>query len=534
MVAASGTSLRWFRRAFVQQWFAAIGALFSFTTADVTTLISKHGKLTKEAVLNRLVHSSAPVTVATDSVTNINGDKIYSVLLLADGEAWYHSSWSIGKRPDSGIELAHTRISPLIQELRLSGMTVIAFVTDSAPGMIESRREVANVTGVLDIGCAAHLVHNSACHLIDDILLKPVLEPFHQVMVSYLEKRFRNSLDNAGSTKLRRPNTTRWSSMLHCFQSLLNNQAEITAALAENRKPEISADHWLALGDLCRLLRVWEEHNLKVQADNATLLDYFTAISKIHDKLTKLGAVNRSAALTNQFNSVLMRQHVQLFRKAAAYLKGRYDRMEPTSKVLGAVAYICGNRTDMLNSNSEAATHFLQHLAPRIFGNTFTPPRTYTLDLARILGNTLVKQYAELELFNGRWRRNDTDEATSSQLHLLPNPVLYFTRRSRVTECLPLASLMLCLLKVAPSEASVERSFSALKAQWSAARNHLAPETVNDLLQLQLNHTKVREFPHLLQHQPTAEKFSLISPTDSLMTEQDVEEMLALNEAFDA
>ena len=88
MVAASCLSFNWFTHTAVKRWFKSMGATFSPTRLEVTAAVNKHGSACQMQLLQRLSESEYSTTVAIDSVTNTNHHKIWSVVLLNNGQAW--------------------------------------------------------------------------------------------------------------------------------------------------------------------------------------------------------------------------------------------------------------------------------------------------------------------------------------------------------------------------------------------------------------------------------------------------------------
>ena len=106
MLAGSRLPLHWLTLSHVTDWLAAMGSTYSPTLLQVTAAVKKYGQETKQTVVEHLVKLRKPVTVATDSVTNVNHHKIYSVVLHCDGASWYYCSWNIVYRTDSSEDAA--------------------------------------------------------------------------------------------------------------------------------------------------------------------------------------------------------------------------------------------------------------------------------------------------------------------------------------------------------------------------------------------------------------------------------------------
>ena len=110
-------------------------------------------------------------------------------------------------------------------------------------------------------------------------------------------------------------------------------------------------------------------------------------------------------------------------------------------------------------------------------------------------------------------------ERSSVHKRRLVNPLQYYTRRLEHDETHLLATVAVTLLSIVPSEAAVERTFSALKMQWTPRRNQLQVETVEDLLQLQLNSSQLRETSELAGGQQPSTKYQLVEEVSEAQEE---------------
>lgn len=116
-----------------------------------------------------------------------------------------------------------------------------------------------------------------------------------------------------------------------------------------------------------------------------------------------------------------------------------------------------------------------------------------------------------MEEQRGKWWPDSLELARASSA-TFRSPLNYYQRRSHHPECSPLAQLAVILLSVVPSEASVERTFSWLKMQWTARRNRLDVSTVNNLLRLQLSAKRQAEVSDLAATSQPSAKCWLVSP----------------------
>ena len=278
-------------------------------------------------------------------MTNVKHHKIYSVVLHSGGSAWYYTSWNCKHDVDSS-ESAAAKLIEVIKELQSENVLIVALVTDNASNMVGARKLVNAATGVLDVGCAAHVVHNSAMHLLNDAGLNSILDPFNKVI---------------------------------------------------------------------------------------TLSGY---------------------------------------------------------KDTGVI------------TNVSTVDEWLLESGPKLLKLLNIPTNDYT-------GAQLQHQVAEMETEAGNWALTKVERSTMTQRKLV-HPMQYYTRRLEHADTNLLSIVATTLLAIVPSEASVERTFSALKMQWTPRRNQLQVDTVEDLLQLQLNSSQLRSTSELAGGQQPSTKYQLV------------------------
>ena len=227
MVASSRLALRWFSLPFVREWQLAIGGTRLVGREAATDAVRQYGTETKKDTICYLAGSNQTVTVAVDSVTNVNQHKVYSVVLLSEGKAWFYCLWSIGNETDTGVAAA-AKLSRIITNLQQDGVRIVAVVSDNASNMVLARSSLADEFQLLDVGCAAHLIHNSAMQLLSAEALDPLLSRFDEITKQYREdKQLRAAMQRQSVLKLQRPNDTRWSSHLAAYQRLLQQRETI-------------------------------------------------------------------------------------------------------------------------------------------------------------------------------------------------------------------------------------------------------------------------------------------------------------------
>lgn len=499
MMASTYLPFRWFRSDVVQRWFTSLGSTFQPTIDEVKLAVMVNGQQVMFDTVKALSSSQSAVTLAVDSVTNVNHHKIYSVCLLHEGQPWFYGSWNIRHSEDLAAK-AHGVLSQCVQYLKAHCVNVAAITTDNASTMVQLRRRLEAEFGILGVGCAAHLVHNSATYLIER--LEPILKPFNVFLQQYKEdKKLRCALDDEDATVIDRPNTTRWSSYLYALQSIQRNRPQVDGLpdSPKKRRKLITADDWLVLDDVVTILRYWEKHNKIVQADAASLVNYFDAFVELTGYLKQL-----HDGTAEGITSTAIRGCREAFLSTEQYIRLRFNKMTCRDAV-SAAAYLSKSKSVDFNSDVSTTHKFFKAQAVSLM-------KACQLDLpAGNVANQLIEQLGKLDAGEAPWKLEAGERSERSNTSELANAVGYFRRRLRYREeARLLASLALILLTITPSEASVERTFSKLKLQWTAKRNRLDVTTVDCLLQLQMNGLRLRADSDLLTLKRPSSKWWLV------------------------
>jgi hypothetical protein len=251
------------------------------------------------------------------------------------------------------------------------------------------------------------------------------------------------------------------------------------------------------------ILQTWEKANLLVQADSAGLLQYWRAVDSVVTTLKQLSNPDHR----RQIQSPMLRAQRHVFTEALDYLLNRWQSLSCAAAV-SATAYLAGHRGGELSISVSSVHELFNTYAYELL--TLNKTIGHHRGKAPII-RELRSQLTAMEKEEGQWQLNE-DERSKGKGVLINDPMLYYKRRLNYDDCALLSSLAVTLLSVAASEASVERTFSALKLQWTALRNQLNVKTVENLLQLQLNHPKLREPNGMSGVQQPSTKYFLANP----------------------
>lgn len=511
MVASTYLPFNWFTTEAVKRWFTSLGSCFAPNVGEVTLAVQVHGQEVLADTLRTLSSSPFGTTLAVDSVTNVNHHKIYSIVMLHQGEAWFYCSWNLKSTEDTAVS-AHAALSNCVTTLQQHHVKVSAITTDNANGMIAARRLVAKEFGMLSIGCAAHMVHNSATYLIEQ--LEPILKPFDVFLKQYKEdKKLRCMMDDEDAARVYRPNETRWSSYLYALVSIQRNRPQLDRLTGRptTKRKKVPALDWLILDDVVAILQNWEKHNKVVQADSASLVDYFNAIVGLSAYLQQL--IDGTAA---GITSTTVLGCGKAFLSTKQYILKRWNKLE-CRDAISAAAYLARARSTEFNCDVNTTHKFIRDSAVKLMQACHIP-----LPAGDVAG-LLIKQLAEAEAPTAPWRYVELESTENKSKAELVNAVSYYKRRLRYDEACLLASLAVILLTITPSEASVERLFSRLKLLWTAKRNSLHVSTVDNLLHLAMNGKRLRQMSELATHQQASSKWWLVAPAAAADEQDEIE-----------
>jgi len=198
MTARKHMAFLWREDEDVKLYHQSINAASTFSRKEITGAVNHYGAAIKEEVVQKLSGSTEPVTLAIDSVKNINDHHIYSVNLLQGGRSYFYCGWNIKFHTDIGA-IAADMLVPIIDDLLQRNVHIVAIISDNGPPMKSCRIITANRCKLLQIGCAAHLLHNTLGRMGDKHTLLKVIEPFKKTVSVFTQrKEAQNELDERG------------------------------------------------------------------------------------------------------------------------------------------------------------------------------------------------------------------------------------------------------------------------------------------------------------------------------------------------
>lgn len=450
------------------------GCPYVFNKKEIGDAMHEQANAVRAFLATELTRPRRYVSLAVDSVTNVRQDKVYTFVIVCKGRAHYWCSENIGTAPDTG-DAAAALISKVINELRGKNIRVASLVTDSASNMVAGRKKVAIACNVLPVSCGAHLIHNCAMKIIDSKHVVSFIDAFNHIISRWgADKATRESFRRGKTRRLVRHNDTRWSSHFYAYKRLVDDRDKIVAA-DPSFATYPTSEQWAQLAELLDVLVVFDTHNKVVQSDKSTMVDAYDAIVAITDLMHKAHSssklINPSiwVEVWHYWNKRITEADCKQLWLVAAFLARIENRHFPWN-IRDIYKWFNDNSINVLKS----------------IGFPCTPDTV----------NRVISQLKEFEISSDHWELMPLEDFQGRIVDYRH----YWLRRMSIDGCQELAHIAYTVVTITPSEASVERSFSSLKLQWTARRNCLATERINDLMMIKSNHSVCVE-KRVLQHE---------------------------------
>lgn len=165
----------------------------------------------QETVLTKLAVRAEFITVAYDGYTNVNHHKVYNILLLTDGQAYYFNSINMRHSSDTD-ESIQLFLSQNIEVLKRRGLNIVGIVCDNAANVTAAGKVVAEKYGLVHVGCAAHQLQLITNTFLNYKLVNDELHVFTGIVNEFQgNKRLRHLLDKRTKYRILKENTTRWN-----------------------------------------------------------------------------------------------------------------------------------------------------------------------------------------------------------------------------------------------------------------------------------------------------------------------------------
>ena len=432
----------------------------------------------RQAVIQRIIGSRAPVTIAIDGWTNIRQSKVTNVMLLCSGVAYFWRS-VVNKHSANTATWLENALTPVLNELISLNIRFVALVADNeAVNDALFEKLLSPFPFLIRVPCAAHTIQLVVRQIMNIKRFKSTLTTVKEILSAFeKQKEARNRLQTLQSQEqgsdpsyvLIKPNDTRWNSHLYACQRLLQLKRFIDFIFPQS-------------------LSFWSELSL--------LIDYLSPFQTATDVLQ-----SDSATLTHvwsQFNILL--NHIQ--KNASAYGSSLTIRAEAAlnyrwKKQVNQPATIACTILSLNIPNDNIAQEVINEANSFIieFGVKYLSFYALTSFSLDALKSQLTRQFASFQGRRSPFHTVDERVATLTCDPSIPfNPLdvwdLYATELSVVAKA---------LLTITASEAAVERSFSKQDAIHTKKRNRMKDEVIERDMFISINGQALKQHVH---HRP--------------------------------
>lgn len=461
----------------------ATGQRIRFTIHEYQRELNRLSEEVMNAVFTSLRLSHRQVTVAFDGFTGINQHKLINIMLMDGVHEYYYTTINEGYQPDT-YQTEVQFIEPLLKRLRdVNNIHIVGIVTDNAGNVTRASQTMADNLGMIRMGCAAHQLQLIVMRFLDLAQLNGKMQIFYKIIGTFVDnKKFRNALHLATNTVLQKPNRTRWYSHFMSFSKLQELKVYILAALRADPighriLETVDDETWAILDDVVLFLKFMKDLVDSLQSSHGTLYAVTQCYATINSRLrTYESQPNR------YFKSDTIKQLRWKSELDPTIQKWTEDTIQSIPFRAAQFLSLEANESRIHHDEIEVIKDLVVHKG----ANYLLKSQIYSYE----------KSYEDLQIilreqfhqFKGRSGDFYVDVKSSMQYNASQyDTVIYWQDKLHNPNTSELASVALMILNLVPTEASAERSFSAMKFILSPLRNHLQNEHVIDELRIRFN-----------------------------------------------
>lgn len=441
---------------------------YKITKSKLRDAIISEGEKTNNEMLDTLSASNQPITLALDGWTNMRSNKVTNILLICSGIAYYYTSIENNKNLNN-LEWLVPKITENIELLVKRGLNIIAITTDNENLMKALCKKIKMIFPVLiNIPCSAHIIqlcfkkicHNEKIKLIIDKTMEYIntIKNNKKNKIKLLELQENKNIKDP--LMLIRPIEIRWTSLITAIERFLK--------LKDFVEKIIDADNnfWDNLNDLYIYLEPFKNAINSIQKDNASLI----SVWQNFDKIIKF---YNSDQVPKIFNDIVG-DTINVFNNKWN------DHID--NNIIEAV------RLFNLEDKFKFKKQTVEFIAD--WGSMYLTTYKITQnENIKEIQNILILQMGEFLS-----RQNDFASVNIKKTEYI-NMCKIQNRQYNIklvwTYFLPiyheLSKVAIALLSICPSEASVERSFSAQSDVHSSDRNRLSNEIIEAEMNIKIN-----------------------------------------------
>ena len=473
------------------------------------------------------------VTVAIDGWTDVNSVKVHNVLVLYGGAAYYLHGIFIPNKKNTAIEI-HKHLKPIIEKLISKGLRVVAFATDNAAVMTKTFNLLkTDFLWLIHVKCAAHTLQLIVRAMLNTDIGQKILKELYVTIQAYEKSsQMRADLHNLQSKNpktLRRSCPTRWSSDLLAISRFIDLKEFVLKSIVGTKRASSHPDDWwVALNSLKNLLKEFQIVTDQVQSDSATLYTASQGFFKLYDFLSDFKKKKEEESMHSVAQAGLNKMTGRWFA-----FKHKSNSIKMCSLIVQRIAVKCfPNLSNQYKTECYTGKEVQDVLAwfynwgAQYFTKWHNPSAT----IQSI--ETLISVHY------GNWCSADNgfelfaDKVVtlkSCEQDMFLDAAIFQAFKSYLDSHPAFVEATLALMSIVPSEAAVERSFSAQSLIQTNRRNRLSPSTVIQEMIIKFN-SKTLTRPPVPQTMRFGKKpaidtvMSTTSNFDELeMTEEDVD-----------
>lgn len=451
-----------------------VNCKYKLTKLKLKEFIISEGAQISEDTLNMLDRNGQPITLAIDGWTNVRSNKVTNILLICSGIAYYFCSIENKSKANTADYLVET-INEKISFLLKKGLRITSITSDNENVMKLTKQRLNKLYPILIIiPCSAHIIQlclksmcniNEISKLINETadIIKSVRNNKDKYIRLYeLQKNDSAESSQTEILKLIYPSEIRWTSLILCIQRLLTLKKYIIQ-ITEN----ISENYWENLNDLYILLEPFKKAIYNIQSDYASL---YSVWINFNDILTfyKSNGVPKNfkdnmndiiEIITNKWNKHINKELIESVRLFNLEQNFKYNKKTLDFIVTWGKIYLKTYKFIENNDNDENLTETIKFQL-----------------------NEFILRHGEFAMINNeneKMKKIYNNNNKKYDIKLLWN--LYLPSHFELT------NIIISILSICPSEASVERSFSIQSDVHSLERNKLSDELIEAEMNIKMN-----------------------------------------------
>jgi hypothetical protein len=425
-------------------------------------------------ILEKLASDKIPVTFAIDGWTNVRSNKVTNIILISNGIPYFFESIENEDSKNDVVWLV-PQLELKIKHLLSLGINLIAITADNESLMKATCNKLKqNFPVLINVPCAAHIIHLCFKNICEIDEIKNMIYTINEIIYTFKNnKENRNELRklqlNEGieePLKIIYYKEIRWTSLICSMQRILLLKKYIVAVInGVKSKIKLIDNFWNKLNSLYEFLKLFEICINQIQKDNATLYSVWTNFNKLIEyygtKLTDNEFTDNGNLITQIINDK-WNKHINI------------DLIKLTRLL---------NFENGFTVNYETIK-FVEEWGSKYL-TEYSIVNKNINDVKQIIYIQMCQLLSKQEQFE------DIDHIIKELKRVCENQNIKYSPKyawGRFSDShYELSKIAIAILSICPSEAAVERSFSALTDIHTLDRNRLSNDIINAELKLKWN-----------------------------------------------